>query len=348
MGGSGSKPKVEEKKEEKKEEKDYEKEEEVPLGEGVYGKTYRKGKYVIKRFKYDVNDDDFMNEMKFYGWINTLKPDEQKHFCRLISYKIYFDTSFRHTAKNIDKFFGSYRKKLEDRNNSKWTVDLTLEYKGRKVSEANFNDLQPKEKYNMLLKLLHIVKILKINHVFHYDIRPNNLVIDDSTMTLALIDYGVTFFEGERSEETEAENEMLLQVAMLMVNHYALFPALDKAKEEDSRRRDFDEVTDFLPFLQSHEKTKDVLHYLTEFAKINKYPLTRYYTESKSTGITFKYDYAGDNLLRVSHPDLYLQLYNLKTSLPPPYFGLDDLKIVYDNWNDIDKIISLFESKARE
>ena len=48
------------------------------------------------------------------------------------------------------------------------------------------------------------------------------------------------------------------------------------------------------------------------------------------------------------YPDLYLKLYDLPSPLSPPYFGLDDLKIVYDNWNDIDKIISLFESKARE
>jgi hypothetical protein len=350
MGGGESKPKVEERKEKEKEKEiEEEEEKEVTLGEGAWGKTYRKGIHVIKRFKYDSNDNDFVKEMAFYGWINTLSPDEQKYFSRLIKYSIYWDPIFEHAPKNIDLFNEEYKQKIVERNKSKWTVDLYIEYKGRKIDPSIFYTLSSSEKYKLLLQLLKIIRILKKNHVFHEDIHPGNIVIDDTTGNIALIDYGVTFLEGQRSTEIEARNEMLCQVTSEMANLDAFFSAFEKEIKKNPDKKRFDENTDFFPFLIKHaERVKEMVEYLDEFASKNNYTRTIHNDEKNIDEIHPTIFDVGDNLLRVMHPDLYLELYDLPTPLPPPYFGLDDLKIVYDNWNDIDKIISLFESKARE
>ena len=202
--------------------KEEEEEKEEELGEGDFGKTFKKGNKIIKRFKYDDEDNDLNKELIFYGWINSLKPEEQKHFSKLIEYKIYADTSFSHIPKTrmLDP---DYQKKVEERNKKMWTVDLIIENKGRKIEPSKFNELTDIRKYKMLLQLLNIVRIMKKHNVCHEDIHPGNLVFDDKTSTLALIDYGITFLKGQRSVEIEARNEMLVQVTNMMVNLDAVF-----------------------------------------------------------------------------------------------------------------------------
>ena len=67
MGGGESKSKVE------TPIKTTENEMEVYLSEGAWGKTYRKGKYVIKRLKYDENDEDIKREIAFLKWVENFK-----------------------------------------------------------------------------------------------------------------------------------------------------------------------------------------------------------------------------------------------------------------------------------
>jgi serine/threonine protein kinase len=320
-------------------------EKEIPLGEGSFGKTFLKQGTVIKRMKYDYQDNDFVNEMAFYGWINSLMPDEQKHFCRLSTYRLYIDSSFVHIPKNLHRF-DEREKQVLGRNDSKWTIDLVLEYKGCPVDLREFATFSAPDKYKMLVQVLNIVRIMKKHKVSHEDMDIHNFVYDEKTSVLALIDYGVTFFDGQRPADTEACNEMMVQVTNMMVNVYAAFEAVERADMADVTRQRFNPDTRFLPFLEKHEEANDMFDYLKQFSQTNKYPLTITGGEDNAVRIHPTVYGVGDNLLRVSHPSLYLELYGLTEPIEPPYFSVEDVKIIYDNWNDIDRIIEIFTNKS--
>lgn len=321
-------------------------EQEVYLGEGAFGVTFRKGDHIIKRMKYDRNDHDFHNEMVFYGWVNSLPPHEQKHFCRLLSHKIYYDTSFSHVPSN-KTVAEMHKKRIEQRNRSTWTVDLVIEDKGRKIEPSAFVALSPAAKYGFLLQLLEIVSIMKKHHVFHEDIQRGNILFDDRTQTLALIDYGVTFLQGQRPSEYETRNEMMMQVTSLMVNFEAAVSAFERPVVLAPGEKEFDRDADFYRFLQSHKETQIIHHYLLLFASTYGYEL--HITARNGAVEVHPTLYGvGDNLLRVARPDFYLKMYNLKTDLAPPFYGLDDVKYIFDNWNRLDRIILFFQNKMAE
>ena len=343
MGGGESKSK------EETPIKTTENEMEVYLSEGAWGKTYRKGKHVIKRLKYDENDEDIKREIAFLKWVETLKSNEQIYFSRMIKHEIYEDTTFIHLSKEFEMYSPEIKAKMLERNKRNKTLDIVIEYKGRKIEPSKFSGLSTRDKYKMLLQLLNIIRIMRKSNVYHEDIHEGNILIDDETGNIALIDYGTTFFKGQRSSEIEGRNEMMVQVTSVMSNFGSFLSVLDRDRKINPHKPSLNPDTDFYPFLEKHKETvHDLISYVKEFARKNYYTMTITNTEKNIIEIHPTIFAVSDNLLRISHPNLYLQLYDLQSNVPPPYFGLDDLKIVYDNWNDIDKIISLFESKARE
>jgi serine/threonine protein kinase len=321
-------------------------EKEVYLDEGAFGVTYTKGDTIVKRLKYDPSGNDFKMEMTFYGWINSLPPAEQKHFCRLLEYKVYANSSFVHTPRNRN--IGPFHKQmLEERNKSIWTVDFVLENKGRKVDPEKFHKLPQSTKYELLLQLLTIVGIMKRHHVFHEDIHLGNLLFDDKTRTLALIDYGVTALQGQRPVEIEDRNEMLVQVTSLMVNLPAAVAAFDIPVVLGPGETDFDRDRDFYNFLKNNIETVALYEYLEEFAAINKYQMTINGPDGTTEVHPTVYG-VGDNMLRVYQPVLYLKMYKLRDKLAPPYFGTDDVREIFDNWTNFDRIVQYFHKKVLE
>ena len=121
--------------------------------------------------------------------------------------------------------------------------------------------------------------------------------------------------------------------------------AVDMKRDMDDSYVPFDPDLQFVMFLETHEsEAEDVVTYLDQFSEKYKYPKTIKNKEGE-TIVHPTYFGVGDNLLRVSHPALYLKMYGLD-ALDPPYFGIDDIKIIYDNWNNIDNIIKEFQQKV--
>ena len=304
-------------------------EKEIPVGEGTFGKVFKKGKYIIKRFKYDESRNDFLKELTFYGWINSLKNEnEQSHFCKLITHSVYYDETFYHIPEYFEEMDDESKKMIEKSNKSKWTVDLVLEYKGRPLKAKNIESLSLKEKYEKLIQILIIVEIMKRNHVFHEDIYPPNFVINEDNGQISLIDYGVTFLEGQRSVDKENSNTMLRQISNIMANFAAVIDAVaDTQNLDNSYKPPTPKQT--IEFL----KKNDTIIYNYTISFIEKYG---YSSDS------FAAQAVGDNLLRVKNPDLHLKMYGLEKKLSAPFFDENDLYIIYDNWQDINFIINKF------
>ena len=319
MGGNNSTEKP------KEEAKKVEEDEMTLIGEGTFGKVYKKGKNVIKRFKFDDGRSDFLKELTFYGWINSLDKSKQTHFSKLITYSIYYDTKFKHIPLYYHEMDSETQRMIDKSNDSLWTVDLVLENKGRPLNASIIATLDKKQRYKFLLQALEIVKIMKESHVFHEDIYPPNFVIDESTGIISLIDYGVTFLEGQRSDERENSNTMLRQITNMMVNFAAVMNAVADRRNIDPKYRDPTPL-ETIQFTQKH--AEDIYDYTIAFLTKHNYKRDSFISQA-----------IGDNLLRVMYPKLHLQLYKLKEELQPSFFNEIDLKIVYDNWNDIDVII---------
>ena len=148
--------------------------------------------------------------------------------------------------------------------------------------------------YKFLLQALEIVKIMKESHVFHEDIYPPNFVIDESTGIISLIDYGVTFLEGQRSDERENSNTMLRQITNMMVNFAAVMNAVADRRNIDPKYRDPTPL-ETIQFTQKH--AEDIYDYTIAFLTKHNYKRDSFISQA-----------IGDNLLRVMYPKLHLQL----------------------------------------
>jgi RIO-like serine/threonine protein kinase len=72
--------------------------------------------------------------------------------------------------KNLNLWAQEIQDMIIKKNKSKWTADIVMEYKGRKLDPQKFNSMDQTQKYEMLLKLLNIIKIMKDHHVVHGDL----------------------------------------------------------------------------------------------------------------------------------------------------------------------------------
>ena len=232
----------------------------------------------------------------------------------MLSHRIYYDSTFKHIPKNLNLWPQEIQDMVRKKNESKWTADIVMEYKGRKLDPQKFNSLKPTQKYEMLLKLLNIIKIMKDNHVVHADLHDGNLVWDDDNETLAVIDYGVTFLEGERSEEIEQEEDMCGSVAFMMTNSTGVSTAIDEQLKiyEYYKPPEKDEV---IKFIETDLSVSDTHKLLIQFSEKQAIPFRG--SDGKLKDVIF---YVGDSLLRLMHDDIYRKLLKLTVSLDPPFF----------------------------
>ncbi|XP_069460916.1 probable myosin light chain kinase DDB_G0271550 isoform X2 [Ambystoma mexicanum] len=139
------------------------------LGEGCCGKV-RKGKYngntaAIKIVPLDETDKDHLNR----------------------EYRIY--KALNH--KNVVKVLGP-----PEKHHDGWHIPLEL-IKGRTLEELIFSpgeQLSEEEKYCIILGMCKGLKYLHQNDVVHQDLKPNNIMVKDSTKEAVIIDLGLSKF----------------------------------------------------------------------------------------------------------------------------------------------------------
>jgi len=107
----------------------------VLIGQGATAKVFMKGDKVIKKSKmFNGTDTDTFRELRFFGWVSSLDPSEQVFFSKLHNYKI-DQSSFVHNFSYTTEVNEEQRKNDEARNKSKWTIEITSEYKGRRFND---------------------------------------------------------------------------------------------------------------------------------------------------------------------------------------------------------------------
>jgi hypothetical protein len=131
---------------------------------------------------------------------------------------------------------------------------------------------------------------------------------------LAVIDYGVTFLEGERPEEIEREGDMCGAVASMMINTGAIVSAIEEQVKiyEYYKPPEKDEV---LKFIETDLSVSDTHKLLKEFSDKHRIPFRG--TDGKIKDVIF---WVADSLIRLMHDDIYRKLLKLTVSLDPPFF----------------------------
>jgi len=306
--------------------------EEVYLGAGIWGKVYRKGDRVVKRAKFDPVDDDFHRELRFFSWIAGLDKDEQVHFARLHTHRIRVDATFVHVPEKAHYLGADILQRLERRNKSQFTFEIESEYKGQELVFSG--DVPMHRRYGLLVKVLTIIKIMKKHHVYHEDIHGRNLVGMEvgGELQIALIDYGVTFFKGEREPAVENTNEMLMQVVNSMVNFGAVWDAAEDQLPASHAFPEPDMVVDFVA-----KEAPDIHAYAVEFGARHSYALHPTLHAAMA------------NLLRVKYPQKIVQLYGVR-DLQEPWFSYEDVRYVFEHWADeqLEEMIAHFSALAAE
>lgn len=64
--------------------------------------------------------------------------------------------------------------------------------KGKVLSDVYFKDVKSKDKIELLIHLCDVISYLHSQKVIHRDIKPNNILIEDGTNQVYLIDFGVS------------------------------------------------------------------------------------------------------------------------------------------------------------
>lgn len=186
------------------------------LGSGMFGTTFLVSKeFALKRQKIRQSDmtpnmmSSVWREIKFYGWINNLHPDDQHFFTKLYDYKIYRKCNFKNKIKF--KITDPELKKLVNNlNKNEFCLDYLLQLKSGVIFDlVSNNKLKIKQKYSLIVQMLYTLYILSEAQFYHGDIHLNNiafssapnhitLFLDNKTVTIpshgyyfSLIDYGL-------------------------------------------------------------------------------------------------------------------------------------------------------------
>jgi hypothetical protein len=272
----------------------------VFLGEGKYGRVFKRGNTVIKISKHSHDYQDFCREMRFYAWIATLVDrTEQRHFARFISHRIHQDQA------------------------GEWWSEITSEYKGVPLS---LDHPDARTRYKLLTQILIIVQIMKKHHVVHEDMHIGNFVVDNGVV--ALIDYGFTHLQSQDTAERDSENEMMFHVTDFMGNWDPINDEMERLGTVMPPRKLFlDAVKDAAP---------ETYRSMREFVKLYNYSFSR---PTNYSHIHVPYNTCLD-FLRVFHPDLLLMAMGIKSAPPPFFSAEDymDVYKYWDNINELVRI----------
>jgi hypothetical protein len=324
-------------------------EQETLIGQGATAKVYRKGDRIIKRSKMlPGTDTDTFRELRFFGWIESLSPDEQRYFSRMFGYRIYrsdFEHIYAYAGQSEED-----KKAQEERNKSKWTMEITSEYKGRPLVITEGTTMT--KRYMIVIQALDIIQIMKKHRVAHVDLGLHNVVIDNGN--IACIDYGETYMEGDEQYYIhESEHTMLTQLVNAMMNIKGTFAAIEGLRKQGVAY----EFTDWLDeFGMIKKEAPHVYTRLQDFLDKNDYRLWRSIGdnpvpkrgEQAESGSDFTEIAKAtmDNLCKLYAPELHRKIYKIETVVPNLLL-VQDVQYIYDHWGDLPNIKEYFQNKIK-
>ena len=80
--------------------------------------------------------------------------------------------NYKHQPKYIDPLI---KKDLENRNKSKYCLDMIIEYKGKTITDLIKKGISLKERYCLIIQLLYALEIIRQNGYMHQDIHQGNI-----------------------------------------------------------------------------------------------------------------------------------------------------------------------------
>ena len=158
----------------------------------------KRQKILKKEIKLNLN---YMiwREINFNKFVNKLPISSKKYFMEMYHYKIN-KCNYEHKPAYIDP---DLKKDLIERNKSKFCMDIFLEYKGNTLYKLLKKGLSIKEKYCLIIQVLHAIDIMKSNDYLHRDIHQGNITYNKTINPIkinnkilnckyqySLIDYG--------------------------------------------------------------------------------------------------------------------------------------------------------------
>jgi len=203
------------------------------LGSGVTCSVFRaslNGKnYALRRCKVLVGDIDLKtlrfkkltNEMKFYKFVDTIKPDMQKLFMRLYGYRVYkgdYKNEVPEYRKDVIEMNKKWKNEIAQYEKSPLVIDYLLELGGQTLYEYMLENIRSEkplaERYKIVLQILTALKFLRDNDYIHADIHASNILCelhDSETEStgpeIKLIDYGKTYKWTDISKRGELKPE---------------------------------------------------------------------------------------------------------------------------------------------
>ena len=183
------------------------------LNKGASGITYLVKKnnkiFVIKRqkiFKDEIKVNylyRIWREIDFGNFINKMSLENQKYFMKIYKYKV-LKCDYKHIPFKFEKINDKFIKENKSRNNSKYCLDLLVEYKYDIAYELfKNNDIPLNEKYCFMIQILYAIEIMRTNNYLHYDIHLFNITYKNTQKPIkffnkklpcknqySLIDYG--------------------------------------------------------------------------------------------------------------------------------------------------------------
>ena len=151
------------------------------LNKGYSGITYlvekENIKYVLKRqkilpkekkkdYKYQI-----WREIDFGNFVNSLSKTKQNYFMKMYEYDL-FECDYKHKPRYVDP---NFKKELDNRNKSKYCLDIIVEHKGETLSNLLRKNLSLKERYSIVIQILYGLDIVRNNCYMHQDVHSGNI-----------------------------------------------------------------------------------------------------------------------------------------------------------------------------
>jgi serine/threonine protein kinase len=274
------------------------------LNKGYSGITYlvekENIKYVLKRqkilpketkkdYKYQI-----WREIDFGNFVNSLSKTKQNYFMKMYEYDL-FECDYKHKPRYVDP---NFKKELDNRNKSKYCVDMLLEYKGNVLDDLLQKKLSLYERYCMIIQILYALEIMRENKYMHQDIHPGNITYEKTSNKIkiygkelkckyqySLIDYGLVRhkkYNKTKKEKKEYENlyddnndvsfELINQI---ILQTYRLYGIYIEKKRKFPERNIKKELMEFMSNKKIWEEIKDILYkknkkWFDEFESKNK------------------------------------------------------------------------------
>lgn len=296
---------------------------------------------------------EFWREMRAFDWIeqNKNNPIVHRHLVKRIKISIIESAKYKHIPAFFTERYNKWKtnpesvsaedvnwltetkSKMDAVNAYGYVYRLTMQNKGERI---DLNMMPTRQIRKVAAQLFSIIDYMTGYDIIHCDIHTGNILINNSTGDITLIDYGEVYMKGDDSYATlKAEYTMICQAVGVLIN-------INNNFELEKQQTDASKITTMERRISYALAIPDMSRALIDICRNVNYtePIQKARRDPRKHDLVVSILFDG---MKTKHADLFPSMMGYKADARVESFiDWKDLETIYLNMNNIPNIINHF------